>query len=172
MRRRAVRGKCESCNLDFRMQRQMHSRWCWAAVATSIALFYDPRSKWTQCGVANRNLNVKNCCGKGVNGKCNKIGHLQDVLPLVRHAGEPAYVGKVRFNRARQEIDAGRPLPVRTQWRDGEGAHFLAIVGYHREFELLTVADPLFGTSHWHYKAFRDNYRHSGQWVNSYYTKP
>ena len=37
--------------------------------------------------------------------------------------------------------------------------HFLAIVGYHKECELLTIADPCFGTSNWHYRAFRDDYR-------------
>jgi hypothetical protein len=173
--RQAVGEKGLSRNLDFRMQPQMHSNWCWAAVSTSIARFYDPESKWTQCGVANRNLHRRSCCGKGVNGKCNVTAHLKDALALVRHAERPPQaksIGRISFRRAQQEIDAGRPLAVRTQWRGGEGAHFLTIVGYHREFELLTIADPLFGRSHWHYRAFSKSYRHSGQWKNSYFTKP
>lgn len=172
MSRGEVRAKSRSRNLDFRMQRQMHSNWCWAAVATSVALFYNPKSKWTQCGVAERYLHQRHCCGKHVNGECNQTGHLQEVLPLVGHAAEPAYVeGKIPFTRAQQEIDAGRPLGVRTLWRDGEGAHFLAIIGYHRGLKMLTVADPIFGQSHVHYRAFSTNYRHSGRWVDSYYTK-
>jgi Papain-like cysteine protease AvrRpt2 len=170
---RAIEGECHSRNLDFGMQRQIHSNWCWAAVATSIALYYDPESKWTQCRVANGNLQRRGCCGKHVSHKCNVTGHLKQVLRLVRHARRPSEVKRrIPFNRAQREIDAGRPLGVRTQWRGGEGGHFLTIVGYHREFEMLTIADPLFGRSHWHYRAFSDDYRHSGGWKNSYYTKP
>ena len=173
--RQAVGAKGLSRNLDFQMQPQMHSNWCWAAVSTSIALFYDPESKWTQCGVANRNLHRRNCCVKGVNGKCNVTAHLKDALALVGHNERPPEaesIGKIPFKQAQSEIDAGRPLAVRTQWRGGEGAHFLTIVGYHRELELLTIADPLFGRSQWHYHAFSNSYRHSGQWKNSYFTKP
>ncbi len=172
MRRGALRAKAQSRNLDLRMQRQIHSNWCWAAVATSVALFYNPKSKWTQCGLAKRYLHQRDCCGKHVNG-CNKQGHLQEVLPIVRHAADPAYVeGKIPFSRAQQEIDAGRPLGVRTLWGGGEGAHFLAIIGYHSGLKMLTVVDPFFGRSHVHYRVFSTHYRHSGRWVDSYYTKP
>jgi len=173
VRGRALREKSPSRNLDFRMQRQMHSNWCWAAVSTSVALFYDPESKWTQCGVANRNLHRRNCCGN--DGKCNVTAHLKDALALVRHAErrpQAKSIGTIPLRRTQREIDAGRPIGARTQWRGGEGAHFLTIVGYHSELELLTIADPLFGSSHWHYRAFSDDYRHSGEWKNSYYTKP
>jgi len=173
--RRAVREKGLSRNLDFRIQHQEHSNWCWAAVSTSVALFYDPESKWTQCRVASKNLHLRISRGNGVNGKCNVTAHLKDALALVEHAERSPRaksIGKIPFRRAQREIDAGRPLAVRTQWRGGEGAHFLTIVGYHRELELLTIADPLFGHSHWHYHAFSTSYRHSGQWKNSYFTKP
>ena len=175
MRWRAVRGKGRSRNLGFSVQRQMHSNWCWVAVATSVARYYNPESKWTQCAVANRKLGRRDCCGNGVNGKCNVTGHLKESLALVRHAErrpELKSIGRISFNRVQREIDAGRPLGVRTQWRGSESAHVLVIMGYHSEFELLSIEDSLFGSSHWHYHAFWQNYRHSGQWKNSYYTKP
>jgi Papain-like cysteine protease AvrRpt2 len=165
--------KDHSRNLAFRMQRQMHSNWCWAAVATSIALYYGRERKWTQCRVANGNLRRRDCCGKSIKHKCNVTGHLRHVLRLVRHAGRPNEIKrKIPFSYVEREIDAGRPVGVRTQWRGGEEGHFLTIIGYHRELELLTISDPLFGRAHWHYGAFSKNYRHSGQWKNSYYTKP
>lgn len=173
MRGRAGGSKGRSRNLDFSVQRQMHSNWCWVAVATSVAHYYNPQSRWTQCAVANRELGRKDCCGKS--SKCNITGHLKDSLALVRHAErhpELKSVGRISFSRVQREIDAGRPLGVRTQWRGGAGAHVLVVVGYHREFELLSLEDPLFGSSHWHYQAFWKDYRHSGQWKNSYYTKP
>lgn len=170
--RRGVAAKDQSRNLSFRMQHQVHSNWCWAAVATSVARYYNPKSKWTQCTVAAGKLSRKRCCGKHVNSKCNKIGHLQHTLKLVGHVTDQAYLeGAVPFSCARREIDAGRPLAVRTQWRGSEIGHVLAIVGYHNGLEMLTVDDPTYGRSHVHYRIFCRDYRGSGKWTRSYYTK-
>jgi hypothetical protein len=170
--RRARAPKGQSHILDFGMQHQLHSNWCWAAVATSVALFYDPNSQWTQCGVVNRTKGKRGCCGKGVSRDCNSIGHLQKTLQLVGHGRRPSYHrGKILFSRAWQEIDAGRPIGVRTQWRGSKIGHVLAIIGYHRGLELLTVADPHYGRSHVHYRVFCRDYRGSGEWTRSYYTK-
>ena len=168
---RAVAAEAQSHNLDFRMQRQLHSNWCWAAVATSVAMFYNPKSKWTQCRVANRNLKRRSCCGKR-GRKCNKIGHLQDSLKLVGHHETPPFLkGRIPFRRAQQEIDAGRPIGVRTQWRGGEVGHFITIVGYNTGLEMLTVEDPTYGKTHVHYRVFCRDYRGSGKWTHSYCTK-
>src|SRR5262249_7614218 len=80
--------------------------------------------------------------------KCDAVGDLQDALTIVGHSGRPPFVeGKISFRRVQQEIDSGRPLGVRMQWRDGEAAHFLAIVGYHTGYRSLTIADPIYGRS-------------------------
>jgi hypothetical protein len=164
--------KDQSHRLDFRMQHQRHSNWCWAAVSTSVALFYQPAGKWTQCAVANNELGRKDCCRTGAGGKCNMIGHLQDSLTVVGHATTPPFVvGAVGFDRAQAEIDGGRPLGARTQWAGSKIGHFVTIVGYHRAVELLTVDDPLYGRSHVDYRTFCTDYRGSGSWTHSYYTK-
>jgi Papain-like cysteine protease AvrRpt2 len=171
MRRRAMAAKGQSRNLDFEMQPQQHSNWCWAAVATSVAHFYNRNSKWTQCRVANRNLGKKGCC-EGLGRKCNKIGHLQDSLKLVGHSEPPRFIeGKIPFRRAQHEINARRPVGVRTQWRGSEIGHYIAIVGYHSGLKMLTVEDPTYGTSHVHYRVFCRDYRGSGKWTRSYCTR-
>ena len=38
------------------MQYQLMSNWCWIAVATSISLFYNPSSPWTQCSLTTAQL--------------------------------------------------------------------------------------------------------------------
>ena len=38
-----------SKKLNFCMETQQMDCWCWLAVGTSIALFYDQNSAWTQC---------------------------------------------------------------------------------------------------------------------------
>jgi hypothetical protein len=163
-----ARGKHAARRLPFHMQRQLRSNWCWAAVAASVARFYQPDVDLTQGDVAKKQLGRRKV-GKD---RGNKIGHLKHSLKIVRHAKNPPELKRpLPFEKAQEEIDAGRPICVRTVWRGSQMGHFLAIVGYHKDCELLTIADPRFGTSHWHYRAFRDDYRHSGQWKTSYCTK-
>ena len=53
-----------SVTLPFTMQVQTQSNWCWAATATSVSLFYTSSSTWTQCTVANGELNLTDCCSR------------------------------------------------------------------------------------------------------------
>ena len=156
--------------LDFMMQHQQQTNWCWAAVATSVALYYDPASTWTQCAVANGELGRTDCCGTGASGPCNVYGYLASSLTRVGHLDHWA-AGTATFAQVGTEIDAGRPLGVRTAWSGG-GAHFLAIVGYRLIFDMLAVDDPWYGKSDVSYSAFSTNYQGSGTWTHCYYTEP
>src|SRR5690349_8839227 len=45
--------------LEFRIQQQELSKWCWAAVAVSVERYFDPTSTLEQCDVANKVLPKK-----------------------------------------------------------------------------------------------------------------
>ena len=158
-------------SIDFTMQRQTESEWCWAATSTSVAHFYKPSSAWTQCKVANKIKGRSDCCGKGASGPCNEGDSLGDALQVVGHYveedGEPA-----SFSDVQAQIAARLPFCARIAWSGG-GAHFMAIVGYDAtEGEYMTIADPIYGVSVYDYATYRDAYRHSGTWTTSYPTKP
>jgi hypothetical protein len=78
--------------------------------------------------------------------------------------------GAATFAQAQGEVDAGRPLGVRSAWSGG-GAHFLTIVGYDVPLQMLAVDDPLFGKSDVDYSTFCTDYHDAGTWTNSYYIK-
>lgn len=155
--------------LDFAMQHQQQTNWCWAAVSTSVALFYDAASTWTQCAVANGELGRSDCCGTGASGPCNVYGFLGSSLTRVGHldhqSGASATLADVQA-----EVDAGRPLCVRTAWSGG-GAHFLAIIGYRMLDDMLAVDDPWYGASDVDYTTFSSSYQGSGSWTHSYFTR-
>jgi hypothetical protein len=151
------------------IQHQQQTNWCWAAVATSIALFYDPASTWTQCAVANGELGRNDCCGTGASGPCNVYGFLASSLTRVGHLDH--WTGSTTsFTDVRTEIDGGRPLCLRTAWSGG-GAHFLAIIGYRNLVEMLAVDDPWYGKSDIAYATFATSYQGSGSWTHSYFTQ-
>jgi Papain-like cysteine protease AvrRpt2 len=154
--------------LDFAMQHQQQTNWCWAAVATSVSLFYDPASTWTQCAVANSELGRTDCCGTGASGPCNVYGFLGSSLTTVGHLDHQTGSTST-FGDVQTEIDAGRPLCARTAWSGG-GAHFLAIIGYRIFDEMLAVDDPWYGKSDVSYATFTSSYQGSGSWTHSYFT--
>ena len=155
--------------LDFAMQHQQQTNWCWAAVATSVALFYDPASTWTQCGVANGELSRNDCCGAGANGPCNVYGFLDSSLTRVGHLDHMTGSSST-FAQVQTEINGGRPLCARTAWAGG-GAHFLAIIGYRIRNNMLAVDDPWYGKSDVTYATFNSSYQGSGSWTHSYFTR-
>ncbi len=156
--------------LSFHMQQQQQGNWCWAAVSTSIAQFFDPSTPWTQCTVADAELQRTDCCGTGGPGPCNVYGMLHTALTLVGHFDHMT-AAPAGLEAAADEIDGGRPLGVRVSWSGG-GAHFLALVGY-RDFEAgwVAVDDPTYGPSDMPYSTLVSGYKGSGTWTHSYYTK-
>ena len=154
--------------LTFTMQKQQQSNWCWAAVAASVAAYYDANTSWTQCRIADGQLNRSDCCTSGASGPCNVYGYLDSSLVRIGHASGSRW-GVANYDEVSVEIDQGRPLCVRTAWRSG-GAHFLAIIA-HLEGNYYGVDDPIYGPSDVSEVVFQTAYRGIGAWTNTFWTR-
>jgi len=168
-RGRAQTGAASWQHLDFPLQHQQHICWCWAAVATSVALYYQPHARWTQCTVADAELGRRICCGSGGHRVCNVPGHLQKSLRIVGRLARHRR-SKATLAQTEGEMRAARPLGARIQWRGG-GGHYVTIVGYLPKQRMLAIDDPYYGRSHVHYRTFCRNYLAHGAWTDCYYTK-
>ena len=107
--------------IDFEMQKQQHSNWCWAAVAVSVARYFDPDSTWCQCRLASRmakreKLNVAGCgtCRNpsSVPKKCNQPWYLQKALRIVKRLKREAQGRAVELPED-QRTNQGGPAGVR-----------------------------------------------------------
>jgi papain like cysteine protease AvrRpt2 len=166
-----IAGKpIRSKQLDFSMQAQTESNWCWAATARSVSHFYWRRSPWTQCGVANGELGHTDCCSSPAPGPCNVPWYLDRALARTRNF--VSITGPVPFSAVRAEIDARRPVGARIGWSGG-GGHFMCIYGYSTVLgqEYFDIDDPIYGTSHLPVSEFSTNYQGSGTWTHTYFTK-
>ena len=76
---------------EFRLQKQKHSFWCWAAVSTSLDHYFSPRSTSTQCRVAKTVLRVATCCGTPTPAGCNQAAFLQDATHRIRFVYPPKH---------------------------------------------------------------------------------
>ena len=156
--------------LRFTMEKQQQSNWCWAATSVSITKYYDPGSGWTQCAMANGQLNRTDCCGAGAATACNVYGFLDGSLQRAGHF-DHLVGGSVGEDVVRDQMVARRPLGIRVAWSGG-GAHFVAATGVE-EGDLVVVSDCGSGTtSIVAYDTLRTAYRGSGTWTHSYFTKP
>lgn len=155
--------------LPFTMQRQTETNWCWAATSTSVSIFYTPSSAWTQCKVANACQNKTTCCSNPAG--CNQYGYLNTALEKT-HNFNKMVSGTITFAQIQAEINVGRPIGVRTAWSGG-GAHFLCIIGYAvlADVQYVYLDDPIYGASFTTLSNFSTNYRGSGTWTHTYYTK-
>ncbi len=153
--------------LNFTMQHQTETEWCWAANSCSVGLFYDSDSGWTQCKVANKTLNRTDCCDNPGSADCNKAYYLNMGLDTVGHWSQWTQ-GKATMSQVESEINGGRPLCFRIAWNAG-GAHFIAIYGYSGEN--INLGDPWYGNSIQPYSTLTSTYHGGGTWTGSYWTK-
>jgi hypothetical protein len=156
--------------LEFTVERQCQSEWCWAAVSASVARFYQPASPWTQCTVVNTELGQKTCCTEGTTPTCNQPHVLESALALVKHLDRD-FAGPLAFADIAGEIDAGRPIALCIDWTGG-GGHFVTVAGYDPKGEMIEIEDPLFGTSDVPLASFPARYQGGGSWSWTYLTRP
>lgn len=157
--------------LAFNIQQQNGRDWCWAAVSSSISLFYDPGSKWSQCRIAGAVFRTNDCCPGGTGSPCDDVARLDTGL---RTTGNLTNMieAPLNFNAIEREINANRVIGVRIQWRAG-GGHFVVIHGYEiKEMEQrwLFVADPRRGNILIKLWDLSNSYDHQGAWSDSYLT--
>lgn len=157
--------------LDFTMQAQLQTQWCWAATSVSVSRFYQPGSTWTQCELVNEIRGQTTCCTDGSSAACNQPNvlttPLEEVDCLDRWQG-----GSVDWSTITGEIDAGRPLAFRIGWNGG-GGHFAVIEGYQRIGEQwVAVDDPWYGASDVAVSTLTGgSYQGSGTWSHTYFTE-
>jgi Papain-like cysteine protease AvrRpt2 len=157
--------------LNFAMQHQEQTEWCWAATSVSVAAHYEPRSRWSQCRMVNAEKGLETCCREGAGESCNQPnvldGPLRRAEVLDHKEAAPA-----SFEAVRGEIDAGRPLAWRIGW-EGGGGHFAVIEGYQRFGEpWVAVEDPWWGSSDVAVSTLTGgSYQGTGRWTHSYFTR-
>jgi hypothetical protein len=159
-------------NVNFVMQHQEQNLWCWDAASVSVAKFYDPAAAWTQCSLANAELNRNDCCvPAGQVSPCNQGRWPDTALQRIGHFNQ-------RLNNALTtaqlgvEIAKSAPVVVNIAWQGG-GGHIAAVRGRSLSggVEHVSVADPWYGDSDVTYDAFRNRYQGLGTWTVSYKTK-
>lgn len=157
--------------IDFDMQHQQQTQWCWAATSVSVARYYRSWSTWTQCRMVNAEKGQTTCCVDGSSDACNQPHVLN--APLDRAEVLDHMVGgTVSYADVQAEINAGRPVAWRIGWSGG-GGHFAVIEG-HRVLggQWVAVDDPWWGESDVPLSTLTGGtYQSTGTWTHTYFTK-
>jgi len=158
-------------DIEFEMEDQLRSNWCWAAVTASVERFFSGQSELRQCGVAHAELNLR-CCEEPER-RCNQVLKLDLPLKRIGRLRGEAIKAILTFPEIRQEIDKGLPVGVRIGWRGG-GGHFVIISGYDltpTQKNMLIVDDPKFKQSRVPYERLVSRYQGVGEWTHTFHFK-
>jgi hypothetical protein len=170
------RAELQGRTLDLICEEQKGDNWCWAAVAASLARFYDPQARWEQCELANRYLATGVCCGPDADMEfCDKPQRLDKVLQITGNLvsftlGSEA---PTSFEAIQSEIDNGRVVCSRVELF-GIGGHFQMITGWKTagDERYLIISDPLYSETEITFSSFASRYEGSGVWNVAYFTAP
>jgi hypothetical protein len=158
-------------SLPFTMQPQEQTNWCWAAVAASVAIHYDPAGSWRQCSLADAELGQTTCCNDGACAVCNVEWRLSRALTRTSNLRgmEPR---AMTFAELRADVTVQRPMCARIEWQGGTG-HFVVLVGYADldGTRYITVEDPAAGQSVYDFEQFLSAYEGSGRCTHAYWTR-
>jgi hypothetical protein len=156
--------------IPFVMQIQQQTMWCWAAVATSVTLYFNPTPGWTQCQVASATLGMPDCCGVPPAQGCNIPNYLDRALTTVNHFSRMT-PGQITSAALDAELVGLRPVGARIQWAGG-GGHFVALAGVLLGASVYVgVVDPWFGPSDVALSALSGSYQGSGTWDTTYFVR-
>ncbi|WP_166437185.1 papain-like cysteine protease family protein [Niastella caeni] len=165
------------CRLPVSVPEQLKSRWCWAAIASALATYYQTMNI-SQVEIADSllsdNLSSDPVAGNGryANEELleRNVNFKLDVALKYVNCFSHWTIGKPIFERVQFEINQGRPLGVRLEWFKG-GAHYILVNGYCDQEKSIMIEDPLHGKSIQVYDQFPDTYRESGAvWTESFFT--
>lgn len=126
-------------SLNMTPQAQEKNLWCWAGASNIIANHYGADVSQNEfCNRAKGNTNLTAPCP-------NTTGDLYDIRRAWNSLGiygSNATYAPISFNQIKQEIDAGRPVMARIQWKSNGMGHFLVIEGYDEATQQIQWIDP------------------------------
>jgi Papain-like cysteine protease AvrRpt2 len=156
-------------SINFSMQPQTQTNWCWSAVSVSTSKFYNSASQWTQCSLANQQLGQSTCCQSGGTTACNQAWYLDQALTETDNL-DAWQSGTVTQQILEGEIVRRFPVGVRIGWSGG-GGHFVIVDGATTSNSTIHVEDPIYGTSDIAYSTLASSYQGSGSWTHTYFTR-
>ena len=155
--------------LSFTVPAQTQSNWCWAAVSTGVAHYYNSASTVTQCQVVNAQLGRSDCCKSPGSTNCNVTGYLDKGLTFVGHL-KSVQSSAASYSTVSQAVNAGTPPCIRIGWSGG-GGHFIGVFGIEPT-NMLWVTDPIYGQSLVSNATLTGGtYQGNGTWTHTYFTQ-
>jgi hypothetical protein len=163
--------------LDFEVQHQQYTQWCWAAVSVSIVDFYENPTAWSQCKLVCSARGINGCCEDGESVECNRPWYIDQAL---NHLGAFGSVNEVPRSAAQtstlppeveRDIADRRPVALAIEWDGGRSGHAIVLEGYRTDGAMVAIEDPWEGASDMPVHLLH-RYRGTGTWTHFFRTQP
>ncbi|WFU10355.1 papain-like cysteine protease family protein [Rhizobium sp. CB3090] len=169
-----VRTK-QGLQIQFEMQSQIMTLWCWAAAASSVSFYLDRKYPVTQKQIVAQQHGFDEKAE--LDDEWNKEGHLREALEFVLCLAS-IEIGPVSFRSVIWELGNGRPVLGQIEWDDGSG-HAIALSGCRiddDDNEYYTVEDPGVDPSVWEREnptqwVLANYWDVPGEWTHTFFVK-
>ena len=140
-----VAGQPTAHLLNFTVPAQLKSNWCWAAVSTGVAHYYNSASTVSSVPGGQRTASAGAIAvATPDSSNCNVTGYLDKALTYVGHL-KSEQGSAATYADTSAAVNAGTPPCIRIGWSGG-GGHFIGVFGIEPT-NMLWVTDPIFGQS-------------------------
>lgn len=159
--------------INFPIEKQLMSNWCWAAVTASVCRFYNgPPINQKQIVAKVKAKPI--CATSPLIQFCNDTANIDDALQSVGHLAQP-FNQALSVQHTINELAGGKPISCQLYLPSLGGGHAVIIYGAFADTSnklMLRVADPADGMLLvMPYQQLLNNYRNvQGQWIRSYTT--
>jgi hypothetical protein len=164
--------------LNFNMQHQEKDEWCWAACASSVAVYLqdlDPGDAKSQCQIVQACLAAQTpiCAANCQDAACDQTYELDEALRFVNHLDGDAFEGYPTFQSI-TEVILNLRVPIGVRRGVDFSGHFVLIVGFDDEngAQDLFIADPLYATDSYSHQFSYSEFCHQSDGVTWTHTYP
>ncbi|WP_231641344.1 papain-like cysteine protease family protein [Nocardia sp. NRRL S-836] len=144
--------------LNFTMQAQQQTQWCWAAAGTSIAVYHGTSVTQTRfCQLAHDES------GTSCRNSQGDLGEVREAFADLGYSSPGNYLsGTIGFSSVQSQINLQQPIETRILWSSG-GGHMHAVYGYEVDSanrQWVDWADPWGSNTRYNrstYSSYRSN---------------
>ncbi len=160
----------KSWHLNFRLNRQLHSNWCWASIGEACSKQFG-KFAYSQRELAAHFFSKKYPSLSEIELELDEEASLDEILRLTGCFSHWS-PGRPSFERIQSEIVSNRPVFLSLEW-NRSGIHYLCIIGFDAERREIFLDDPSFGPSCQDFDSFPKDYRSAGGvWCCTFWVSP
>ncbi len=155
--------------VDFVIQKQLKSNWCWAAVTASLSAYYGKQNDADQTRLVTKIMHPKNSCEGEECKTCNRPWYVGEALEMAGILRE-AIPNTISEKRLINELNHHHPVVIAVKCRGIVSGHTFVISSMMNDGTFATWDSKTLDVEYLSYHQLTTSSSQKGKWVNTFLT--